>query len=117
MGGGSHDPAKSLRDRPDSRLRRNDDKGRKMTERMRPLIGALYCSMSATLQGAFTPAYDSVIPAQAGILSPNSRPHPQFIPPPFQGEVRWGVGAATLRRACEIARIPVYAGMTTKGAR
>ena len=24
MGGGSHDPAKSLRDRPDSRLRRDD---------------------------------------------------------------------------------------------
>ena len=33
MGGGSHDPAQSLRDRADSRLRRNDDKGRKMTEK------------------------------------------------------------------------------------
>ena len=85
MGGGSHAAAKRLRDRPDSRLRRNDDKGRKMTERMRPRIGALYCSTPATLQGVFTPANDSVIPAQAGITSPNSRPHPQFIPPPFEG--------------------------------
>ena len=85
MGGGSHDPAKSLRDRPDSVCAGTTTKGRKMTERMRPLIGALYCSTPATLQGAFAPAYDSVIPAQAGIPSPNSRPHPQFIPPPFEG--------------------------------
>ena len=117
MGGGSHDPAKSLRDRPDSRLRRNDDKGRKMTERMRSRIGALYCSTPATLQGAFAPAYGSVIPAQAGIPSPNSRPHPNSSLPPLRGEVRWGVGVTTQRSACEIVRIPVYAGTTTKDAK
>ena len=109
MGGGSHAAAKRLRDRPDSRLHRNDDKGRKTTERMRPLIGALYCSTSATLQGAFTPAYDSVIPAQAGTPTPNSSL------PPSRREVRWGVGVTTLRSVCEIARIPVCAAMTTKG--
>ena len=88
-----------------------------MTERMRPLIGALYCSTSATLQGAFTPAYDSVIPAQAGIPTPTAALTPNSSLPPLRGEVRWGVGVTTLPRACEIARIPVYTAMTTKDAK
>ena len=52
----------------------------------------------------------SVIPAQAGTYPPNSRLPSQFIPPPFQGGVRWGVGAPSGRhwsRRAPIAHAPL----------